>query len=197
MYKFLKKVQGGFLITSLIIASFGIRVESAGAVDAQLLSAEINTANTVDLIFSVDLNGTTVTNNDFSVTGYTLTDPDAFEVSAGVVRLTVAGAFGASDTPAVAYTGSVKDLDGNVVPNVLSLIPTNNLEIEDISASPSPSPSWTPTPSVGVSPSPSVSITPSVSPSPSPTATPSAVVLKVTQISIAKSLSLANNKFED
>ena len=44
-----------------------------------LVSARTISVTTIDLTFSEDLDGTTITNADFSVSGYTLTTPDATE----------------------------------------------------------------------------------------------------------------------
>ena len=85
-----------------------------------LLSAQVTSTTTIDVLFSEDLNGTTVTNKDFSITGYTLASPDAFEVSSGLVRLTVDAnvPFVTGETPEVIYnttdSNGVKDLAGNV-----------------------------------------------------------------------------------
>lgn len=80
------------------------------------VSARTTSTTTIDLTFSEDLNGQSVTNSDYSVTGFTLTTPDAFEVTPGVVRVAVSAPFGTNATPAVTYSGTVKDLAGNVAP---------------------------------------------------------------------------------
>ena len=76
--------------------------------------------NTVDLTFSEDLNGSTVTNRDFTVIGHTLTLPDASEITPGVVRLTISDTFAIVETPEIVYnttvSNGVKDLAGNVAP---------------------------------------------------------------------------------
>ena len=85
-----------------------------------LISAEVTSATTVDLTFSEDLDGRTVTNADFSVTAHTLSSTDAFEITPGVVRLTISDTFASGETPEIIYnttvSNGVKDLDGNVVP---------------------------------------------------------------------------------
>ncbi len=78
-----------------------------------LVSAQTTSGSTIDLTFSEDLDGVTVTNTDFSVAGSTLTTPDAYEVSGGVVRLTTSASFGTDATPLVSYSGVVHDLAGN------------------------------------------------------------------------------------
>ncbi|MBI3634575.1 MAG: hypothetical protein HY228_03105 [Candidatus Yonathbacteria bacterium] len=83
-----------------------------------LLSAQMTSTTTVDALFSEDLNGSTVTNNDFSITGHPLVLPDAYEISPGVVRLTVDTPFGIGESPEIFYnttvSNGVKDLAGNV-----------------------------------------------------------------------------------
>ena len=94
-----------------------------------LFSAEVTSATTVDLTFSEDLNGQTVTNADFTVTGHTLSSTDAFEVSPGIVRLTISDTFASGETPEIIYnttvSNGVKDLDGNVVPESTIIATTN------------------------------------------------------------------------
>ncbi len=91
-----------------------------------IVSAQTKTTTTIDLIFSEDLKGTTVTNADFSVTGFTLTTPDASENN-GVVTLTLSSAMTTGQTPAVNYTGSVTDLAGNIATLSSGVIPTDGL----------------------------------------------------------------------
>src|SRR3989344_6083468 len=80
-----------------------------------LLSAQTQTTSTIAVTFSEDLNGATITNADFTVTGYAL-DPanDAFEITPGVVLLTTIVPFGGGETPDVDYddtdSGGVKEL---------------------------------------------------------------------------------------
>ena len=85
-----------------------------------LISAEVTSETTVDLTFSEDLDGRTVTNADFSVTAHTLSSTDAFEITPGVVRLTISDTFASGETPEIIYnttvSNGVKDLNGNVVP---------------------------------------------------------------------------------
>ena len=89
------------------------------AIDAHaptLVSARTTSTTTIEFSFSEDLNGTTVTNADFSVEGNSLAVPDAFESAAGIVRVTLLSAQTTSATPAVNFIGMVQDLAGNVAP---------------------------------------------------------------------------------
>ena len=92
-----------------------------------LQSARTFSTTQIDLTFSEDLNGTTVTNTDFTVSGSTLTTPDATEVTPGVVRLTLATPITTSAVPSVAYTGSVVDLAGNVASTVSAMTPADGV----------------------------------------------------------------------
>ena len=93
------------------------------------LSAETTSTTTIDLTFSEDLLGTTITNSDFSVTGFTLTTPDATDTGTpGIVHLTVSTPFGTGDTPNVSYTGSVKDSPNlNTAPNRSDVTPSDGV----------------------------------------------------------------------
>ncbi|PIR68555.1 hypothetical protein COU49_00745 [Candidatus Nomurabacteria bacterium CG10_big_fil_rev_8_21_14_0_10_35_16] len=95
-----------------------------------LISGEVTSETTVDLTFSEDLNGQTITNADFSILGHDITSPDAFEVIAGAVRLTITDTFTTGETPEVSYNNTVsngvKDLAGNIAPET-TIIPVNNL----------------------------------------------------------------------
>lgn len=95
-----------------------------------VVSAEIISETTANITFSEDLNGQTITNADFNITGHTLTTPDAFEVTPGVVQLTISDTFTAGETPEIIYntttSNGVKDLAGNVASGA-TLILTNNL----------------------------------------------------------------------
>ena len=95
-----------------------------------LLSAKTTATNKIEVTFSEDLNGSTVTNNDFAVVGYTLTDPNAPELN-GVVTLTTSSNFGTGDTPAVSYnttvSNGVKDLHENQAIAVSSSIPSDGV----------------------------------------------------------------------
>ncbi|MFZ2149735.1 MAG: peptidoglycan-binding protein [Minisyncoccia bacterium] len=119
------------------------------AIDAEaptLDSAETTSTTTIDVTFSEDLNGATVTNADFNVTGYTLTAPDAFEFAPGVVRLTVTVPFATSETPAINYTGSVTDLAGNPAPVAGPVIPSDGVApvISEVTPVPTPDNDSTP-----------------------------------------------------
>jgi len=89
----------------------GDEVETDGA-GPVMVSALTTSITTIEVTFSEDLNGATVTNSDFSVTGHTLGAPDAFETTAtsGIVRLTVTVAFGTGSTPLISLVGFVTDL---------------------------------------------------------------------------------------
>lgn len=92
-----------------------------------LLSAHITSVTTINLTFSEDLNGQTVTNADFSIAGHMLVSPDT-EVN-GVVSLTVSEPFVSGETPEVVYnttSNGVKDLAGNMAPGA-TIISTNGL----------------------------------------------------------------------
>ena len=104
----------------------GTVVETDGA-SPILLSVQTKTTTTIDLTFSEDLDGTTATNADFSVAGFTLGAPDAFEVTPGVVRLTTTVSFGTDVTPAVSYVGMVKDLADNVAPIAGPITPSDGV----------------------------------------------------------------------
>ena len=92
-----------------------------------LVSARTNSITTIDVAFSEDLLGTTVTNSDFDVTGSTLTTPDATEITPGVVRLTLNTPIATDATPAVSYTGSVTDMAGNVAPTAGPVTPSDGI----------------------------------------------------------------------
>lgn len=103
-----------------------------------LVSGEVKSSNTVDLTFSKDLMGQTVTKADFSITPYTLPDSTimlhtitfADEISPGVVQLTVSDTFAIGETPEIVYninvSNGVKDLDSNTAP-AKTIIATNSL----------------------------------------------------------------------
>src|SRR3989338_6277884 len=105
----------------------GTIVEVDGA-NPVLLSAQTKTTTTIDLTFSEDLNGATVTNADFSIAGFTLdSGTDAFETSPGVVRLTTTAPFGTGETPAVSYTGMVEDLASNIASTAGPITPSDGV----------------------------------------------------------------------
>ncbi|MEK7194903.1 MAG: Ig-like domain-containing protein [Patescibacteria group bacterium] len=82
----------------------------------------------INVTFSEDLNGATVTNADFAVAGNTLVAPDAFEISPGVVQLTLGTAIGAADTPLVTVNGPVvEDLAGNQMLVPASIAPADGI----------------------------------------------------------------------
>lgn len=95
-----------------------------------LLSARTTATNKIKLTFSEDLNGSTVTNADFSAEDYPLTAPDASELN-GVVTLTTASNFGTGDKPAVTYnttaSNGVKDLSSNQAPAAGPLTPADGV----------------------------------------------------------------------
>ena len=84
-----------------------VEVDGAGPV---MMSAVTTSTTTINVTFSEDLNGVTITNADFTVVESTLTAPDAFEVSPGVVTLTTLNPFGTGSTPLISLVGSVTDL---------------------------------------------------------------------------------------
>lgn len=96
-----------------------------------LLSAAVTSTKIVDLTFSEDLDGRTITNADFTITGHMLDRAfDAFEVTPGVVRLTILDVFTGGETPEIIYnttvSNGVKDLDGYTAP-AKTVIATNGL----------------------------------------------------------------------
>ncbi len=93
-----------------------------------LSSAETISTTTIYVAFSEDLDGTTISNADFSVVGNTLTLPDAAEVTDGVVRLSLATPIATDATPNVSYVGSIKDLAGNTAPTAGPITPTDNID---------------------------------------------------------------------
>jgi hypothetical protein len=92
-----------------------------------LVSARTNTTDTIDLTFSEDLLGASISNSDFSVTGSSLTSPDATEVTDGVVRLTLSSPIASDATPTVSYGGSVTDTAGNVAPTAGPITPSDGI----------------------------------------------------------------------
>ena len=94
-----------------------------------LISGEITSETTVDLTFSEDLNGQTISILDFAIVGHTFISPDV-EITPGVVRLTITDTFTTGETPEVSYNNTVsngvKDLAGNVASEA-TIIPVNNL----------------------------------------------------------------------
>ena len=113
----------GNLLANVITATI---IEADGAVPV-FLSARTNSTTSIDLTFSEDLQGNSATNSDFSVSGSTLTTPDASEVSAGVIRLTLSAAIGTGATPDVTYSGSVTDLNSNIAPNGVTRTPADGV----------------------------------------------------------------------
>ncbi|MCX6739360.1 MAG: Ig-like domain-containing protein [Candidatus Parcubacteria bacterium] len=106
----------------------GTIVEIDGAAPV-FMSARTQSPTTIDLTFSEDLLGTTITNADFSVVGFTLTTPDATDTGTpGIVHLTVSSPFGTGETPHVSYTGMVKDNPGlNTAPNRSDVTPSDGI----------------------------------------------------------------------
>ncbi|MDP1689730.1 MAG: Ig-like domain-containing protein, partial [bacterium] len=115
----------GNLLADVNTAAFN-EIDGAAPV---FMSARTQSPTTIHLTFSEDLLGTTITNTDFSVTGFTLTTPDATDTDTpGIVRLTVSTPFGSGDTPHVSYTGSVKDSPNlNTAPNRSDVTPTDGI----------------------------------------------------------------------
>ncbi|PCI29969.1 hypothetical protein COB55_01150 [Candidatus Wolfebacteria bacterium] len=125
---------GADLVGNLLAAISNGTITEVDAANPVLLSMETVSTTTIDLTFSEDLDGTTVTNADFSVDGHTLDgDNDASETEDGVVRLTVTSPFGTGDTPAVTYSDSasngVKDLavSANTAPGVGPTTPNDGV----------------------------------------------------------------------
>ncbi len=93
-----------------------------------VVSAETIDSTHIDVVFSEDLNGVTVTNSDFTVAGNTLTGLDAFEVVDGTVRLTLDTPIAASDTPLVTVSGpTIEDLAGNLLVVPVFVTPTDGI----------------------------------------------------------------------
>lgn len=92
-----------------------------------VFSAEIILENMVKITFSEDLNGTTVTKADFTIAGHTILSDSEM---GGVVTLTVNEPFTIGENPEMSYntniSNGVKDLAGNVAPEVILTL-TNNL----------------------------------------------------------------------
>ncbi len=76
-----------------------------------MLSAITTSIITIEVTFSEDLNGSTVTNADFTVGGNALTTPDAAETTptSGIVLLNLLTPMGTADTPLVSLVGTVTD----------------------------------------------------------------------------------------
>lgn len=129
------RTSGTIPVSVILVDSAGDASVPFTTVDANILKLDANipiflsalviSTTTVDVLFSEDLNGSTITNKDFSITGHTLAVPDdtlaikdAFEISAGLVRLTVNVPFAEGEMPEIIYntteSNGVKDLAGNV-----------------------------------------------------------------------------------
>jgi hypothetical protein len=96
-----------------------------------LVSASVASATTVDLIFSEDLDGRTITNKDFTITGHTLLDSaDAGEITPGVVRLTITDTFATGEIPQIIYnttvSSGVKTLKTKYTVPAKTIIATNS-----------------------------------------------------------------------
>ncbi|KKW43877.1 MAG: Fibronectin type III domain protein, partial [Parcubacteria group bacterium GW2011_GWA2_56_21] len=84
---------------------------STDAAGPVMLSAITTSTTMIEVTFSEDLNGATVTNADFTVGGNTLTVPDAAETTptSGIVILNLLTPMGTGDTPLVSLVGTVTD----------------------------------------------------------------------------------------
>ncbi|MEK7148707.1 MAG: DUF5011 domain-containing protein, partial [Patescibacteria group bacterium] len=89
----------------------GFSQTSTDAAGPVMLSAISTSITTIEVTFSEDLNGSTVTNADFTVGGNTLTTPDAAETTStsGIVVLNLVTPMGTADTPLVSLVGTVTD----------------------------------------------------------------------------------------
>ena len=113
----------------------GTIVEIDGAAP-MLMFAKTVATDKIEVTFSEDLNGNTVTNADFSMAGYTLST-DASELN-GVVTLTTATAFGAGDKPAITYnttvSNGVEDLVGIQALAAGPVVPTDGVKPNIVSS---------------------------------------------------------------
>jgi len=120
--------SGADLVGNLLANVSSEDIAEIDGANPVLLSAKTTSVNTIDITFSEDLNGVTVTNADFNVDGYTLdSNNDAYEVSPGVIRLTVTNNFGTGETPKVNYIGEVKDLAGLSAPTAGPITPSDGI----------------------------------------------------------------------
>ena len=113
----------------------GTIVEIDGAAP-MLMFAKTVATDKIEVTFSEDLNGNTVTNADFSMAGY-MFSTDASELN-GVVTLTTATAFGAGDKPAITYnttvSNGVEDLVGIQALAAGPVVPTDGVKPNIVSS---------------------------------------------------------------
>ncbi len=89
-------------------------------------SAITTSTTTIDVTFSEDLDGTSVSTSDFTIGGV-LVDI-ATESAPGIVTLTAADEFGTGDTPDVELlSGSVDDVAGNTLDSAGPIIPADGV----------------------------------------------------------------------
>ena len=102
-------------------------------------SAITTTTETIDVTFSENLDGTTVSASDFTIGGVLVVS--ATESVAGIVTLTAADEFGTGDTPDVELlAGSVDDVAGNTLVNAGPITPADGVSPVVVSVVPSPDP---------------------------------------------------------
>ncbi|MFH0893188.1 MAG: Ig-like domain-containing protein [Bacteroidota bacterium] len=91
-----------------------------------MVSATTTSTTTIDVTFSEDLNGVSISENDFTIAGYTILS--ASEVN-GVITLTTTSAFGTGDTPQVSVVvhGVEDHLSGNWN-DAKSITPTDGIK---------------------------------------------------------------------
>jgi hypothetical protein len=108
-----------------------------------LLSANVTSANTIDVTFSEDIDGTTVnkSGNEFTVSGHTVSGAQELN---GVVTLTLATPITAAETPSVTFSSTdFKDLAGNQAVSPATIIATNSVIINSSGVENSGSSSFT------------------------------------------------------
>ena len=92
-----------------------------------LVSAEVTSATTINVIFSEDIDGRTVnkTGTEFTVLNNTVLGAEEAE---GVVTLTLTNPIGQGETPTLTYSSTkFKDLAGNQVASPVTITATNNV----------------------------------------------------------------------
>ena len=121
----LSDASGNFNVAYTTVIPNNLKID---ANEPTLVSAEVTTVTTIDVVFSEDIDGNTVntTGNEFTVSGHTVSSAE--ELVDGIITLTLSTAIGTGETPNVTFTSTnFKDLAGNQAINPTAVILINNL----------------------------------------------------------------------